>query len=148
MSRTDLEILSFVTLRVHGSRMVDTYVEATRFTVDGDDRVVHYAIDGDAAEELLFSVIRWHHAEKLIAKYEWYEALSGFVTVLQRPRRHEYDDVDLDHWQPDADLAVLDRAEAPGVGHEFWLDDFPVSASFTVVPREEFDQAMRPVSNG
>lgn len=147
MSRTDLEILSFVTLRVHGNRMVDTYVEATRFTVDGDDRV-HYAIDGDAAEELLFSIVRWHHALRLAAKYEWYEALTGFVTVLQRPGWGEFDEIDLDHWQPDTDLAVLDRAEAPGVGHEFWLEDMPTSASFTVVPREEFDLAMRPVSNG
>lgn len=145
--RDDLEILDFVTLRVHGNRMVDTYVAATRFTSTNGERV-HHAIDGDAAEELLFSVVRWHHAAKLVAKYEWYAPIAAFVTILQRPGWDGLDELDLDHWSPDPELAVLDRAEAPGIGHEFWLEDMPTSASFTVVPREEYDQAMRPVTNG
>lgn len=140
--RTDLTAIDAVHLRVHGSRIVDTYVHAVRFRVD-DDEKIHHAIDSDAAEELLFSLVRWHTFRKLAASYQWHEPIDAFVSTLQRPLDPELG-VDFDMWQPDTDLAAVEVSGGPAP--EFWLEDMPTSASFTVVPAAEYDAAVRPDS--
>lgn len=145
MSSTEHDFIDHAPVRVHGDRIVDTYVMATRFrhTPDG---AIHHAIDGDDAEQLLFAIVQAHHAQRLVAKYEWLAPFEVFLAIMQMPAGFALDDVDVQLWYPDTSLADLDRALAPGVGHEFTIEEMPVSVAIDVVSLQEYDRAMRPVT--